>query len=388
MSSPSRSRTAQPPEERTLRRLAESLELGVLCVRDGCVAWSNPFLMALAGRGEAILGLKIEDLLEDAGQGLPRDGGPELLTCRLPRSGAEPRELLCRRVDAGAPPDGAGAAGHRQQTWTLEDVTRLHALETELHRTGRELAGANRETAELSERLASERAEREELLSVVSHELRTPLTVIGGYNRLLLEGEAGPINEEQRRFLVESRKGCERLNSFVGNLIEASRADKGVHVLELGHGPVRTVIEGVVAMLRPLFEDRGMTLAVDASGVARFDRARLEQVLTNLLGNAIKFGHSGGHIDVTARPLEVTTCGARGFVEIAVADDGPGIAAADRERIFDPYVQVGDAGGRGGLGLGLSICRRLVEAHGGEIRVDARGGGGARFVFTLPAAES
>jgi len=387
MTSPSRSRAAQPPEERTLRQLAESLALGVIRVRDGCVAWSNPFLMALSGRGEAILGLKVEDLLEDAGQGLPRDGGPGALTCRLPRAGAEPRELLCRRVDAGVPPEGSGAAGHRLETWTLEDVTRLRTLEGELHRAGRELARANRETAELQERLAGERQEREELLSVVSHELRTPLTVIGGYNRLLLEGEAGPVNDEQRRFLLESRKGCERLNSFVGNLIEASRAEKGVHVLELGHGPVRTVIDGVVAMLRPLFEERGMTLSVDACGAARFDRSRLEQVLTNLLGNAIKFGHSGGHIAVSARPLEATR-DARGFVEIVVSDDGPGIAPADRDRVFDPYVQVGDGGRAGGLGLGLSICRHLVEAHGGEIRVDAREGGGTRFVFTLPAAES
>lgn len=379
MRSPTPDRFGRAPDERALRQLAESLALGVMCVRDGCVAWANAFLRALSGRGDAIAGLKLEDLLEDVGQGLPREGGPSPLVCRLPRAGADACELVCRRVDPG---DGEG----RPSVWTLEDVTRLQTLERELHRAARDLSEANREAAELRERLASERRDREELLSVVSHELRTPLTVIGGYNRLLLQEEAGPINEEQRRFLQESRKGCERLNAFVGRLIEASRAEKGVHMLELGHGPVRVVIDAVVAMLRPLLEEREMTVAVDANGDARFDRARLEQVLTNLIGNAIKFGRSGGHIDVIARPLPGGGAGRR-FVEIAVSDDGPGIGAADRERVFDAYVQIGDDGGGSGLGLGLSICKRLVQAHGGEISATAADAGGARIVFTLPAAE-
>lgn len=360
-----------------VRQLADGLDQGVLRVRDGCVLWANRTLRALSGRADALVGLKLEDLLEDRGHGLPRESGPPVVDCHLLRPGAERRELQCRRVE---PPSRDGAV-----TWLVEDVTHLHTLERELHRMGRELAQANREREALQERLRSERSEREELLSVVSHELRTPVTVIGGYNRLLLAEEVGPLSEDQRRFLEESRKSCERLNLFIGNLIDASRAEKGAHVLELQTGPVAPVLEGVAAMFRPMLEERGMTLSIAAGGGARFDRIRLEQILSNLVGNAIKFGAKGGHIALSAGPARPK--GGRRFLEVAVCDDGPGVAPDDRERIFEPYVQARDESRAGGLGLGLAICRRLVEAHGGEIRVSERDGGGSRFSFTLPAAE-
>ncbi|MGH0029344.1 MAG: sensor histidine kinase [Myxococcota bacterium] len=376
MTSPTRSGSEQPPEEATLRRLADALPLGVMSLRDGCVAWANRTLAALSGRGERILGLKLEDLLADAGRGLPHPADPAPVECRLLQAGGGHREVVCQPVDS--------------VTWILEDVTHVRRLEREMHGVSRDLLTANRECEELRARLEAEEEEREELLSVVSHELRTPVTVIGGYNRLLLEEEVGPLTEEQRGFLLETRKGCERLNGFIGNLLEASRAEKGAHVLELGHGAPAGAIEAVVAMLRPLLEERDMTLSLDldAEALARFDRLRLEQVLTNLLGNAIKFGRSGGHVEVTSRRIAAEGPGGRDQVEIAIADDGPGVAPADRERVFEPYVQLGDGGRGGGLGLGLAICRRLVEAHGGTIRAASRDGGGARFVFTLPAAST
>lgn len=369
-------RGAPPAQEVALP--ADALALAVMCVRDGCVAWANAAFAALCGRSEVPFGWKLEDLFEDAGRGLPRCGGPAV-DCRLRRPGDETREVECRRV--GELPDG------QSETWLVEDVTHLRRIERELLRAGRELSQAHRECEALRERLRSERAEREELLSVVSHELRTPVTVIGGYNRLLLAGDVGPLSEEQRRFLEESRKGCERLDRFIGNLIEASRADKGAHVLELGSGPVEPVIEGVAQMFRGLLEERGIALRVDGAGApcrARFDRLRLEQILTNLIANAIKFGRSGGRIDVTVRSLSGPD--ELRWVEIEVADDGPGVPPADRERIFEPYVQAADESRGGGLGLGLAICKRLVEAHGGQIGVEAREGGGSRFCFTLPAA--
>jgi signal transduction histidine kinase len=359
---------------------AEALALAVICVRDGCVAWANGGFAALCGRPRAPLGWKLEDLFEDAGRGLPRPGGPAV-DCRLRRPEDESRDVECRRVPEADP--------ERGETWLVEDVTHLRRIERELLRAGRELSQAHRECEALRERLRSERAEREELLSVVSHELRTPVTVIGGYNRLLLAGDVGPLSPEQRRFLEESRKSCERLDRFIGNLIEASRADKGAHVLELGSGPVEPVIEGVAQMFRALLEERGIALRLEgAAGPcrARFDRLRLEQILTNLIANAIKFGHCGGRIEIRTRRQPDGGEGAPPFVEIEVADDGPGVPLADRERIFEPYVQAADESRGGGLGLGLAICKRLVEAHGGEIRLDEREGGGSRFRFTLPAA--
>lgn len=373
----SESRTGPP--SRRFWQLADALSHGLLRARDGCILAANRTLETLSGRGEGLVGLKLEDLLEDSGRGLPREGGPGNVDCILLRPGGDRREVLCRRIERSTLDDA--------DTWLIEDVSHVRRLERELHRSGREQSQLNRTCEGLRERLRSERSEREELLSVVSHELRTPVTVIGGYNRLLLEEEIGPLNETQRRFLLESRKGCERLNHFIGNLIEASRAEKGAHVLELGHGPLQPVLDGVAAMFRPQLEEHRMTLSVACQGDARFDRLRLEQVLTNLVGNAIKFGDSGGHIEMTAAPCQAGP-GGRRMLQLCVADDGPGIAEADQERIFEPYVQAGDESRGGGLGLGLAICRRLVEAHGGEIHCVSREGDGSRFSFTLPAAGS
>jgi signal transduction histidine kinase len=358
-------------------QLADALSQGVLLARDGCVVWANRFLRGLAGGAdaaddpEALAGVKLDDLFEDSGRGLPRGEGPGQVDCWLLRPGTERREVLCHRL--GATP------GDPSVLWVIEDVTHLRRLERELHRMGRELAEANRECERLRESLRCERGEREELLSVVSHELRTPVTVIRGYSRLLLSEEVGPLTQAQRRFLEESRESCERLNRFIERLIDASRADKGAHVLELGHGPVAPVLASVVSLFRPLLEEQEMTAVVTAEGSARFDRLRLEQILTNLVANAIKFGHHGGNIELRAGPADSEPR----FLELVVCDDGPGVAPEDRERIFEPYAQAGEKSG-GGLGLGLAICRRLVEAHGGRIRVSERPGGGASFVFTLP----
>jgi signal transduction histidine kinase len=273
--------------------------------------------------------------------------------------------------------------------WVVEDLTHVRVLETELLRASQELQGALRELASGRERLRAERVEHEELLSVVSHELRTPVTVIRGYNRLLLSGDVGPLNVDQQRFLEESAKSCQRLDNFIGNLLEASRESKGDEVLEIGFGPLRPLIDGVIAALAPLLEENGVEVRIDLSPEAdraRFDPMRLEQILTNLVGNAIRHGKSGGCIEIESRPCPPVP-GEPRRVEVSVSDHGPGVAAEDRERIFRPYVQAGEQGRAGGLGLGLAICRRLVDAHGGCIDVVERPGGGSRFRFTLIASD-
>jgi signal transduction histidine kinase len=154
----------------------------------------------------------------------------------------------------------------------------------------------------------------------------------------------------------------------------------------VGRAPLSPVLHGIAAMFRPLLEERDLRLSVelaDDAAEARFDPLRLEQVLSNLVGNAVKFTPAGGSIEITARAIITPDAEwVRRWVEISVSDDGPGIAAQDRQRVFDPYVQLGQ--GNRGLGLGLAICRRLVEAHGGEIALAERLGGGCRFSFTLP----
>jgi len=340
------------------------------------VVWANRALVRLAGRESAseLVGQGVGALFAEAPSGSPG----QVVESRLERPDGATRRvrlsLLRGPVEA-------------VRLLAVEDVSELRRVEEENLRLARAASEASREAAELRERLRREAAEREELLTVVSHELRTPVTVISGYNRLLLSEQVGPLTEEQRRFLSESNKSCQRLNAFIANLLEAAREVGGEGALEVCERPLRPTLESVAAFLKPLLEERALRIELRSppdGSLARFDPLRVEQVLTNLIGNAIKYARPGGAIEVATRSLRE---GARRMVEVSVADDGPGIPAADRDRIFEPYVRVGEGRGAGGLGLGLAICRRIVEAHGGTIRVEERPQGGSRFVFTLPAPQ-
>jgi len=375
-----------PPQtaEEILGRFACALPYGVVLLHDGRVRWANPTLLELAGRAQVaeIDGARFADLFADAGQGLPDRSRTRSVECALRRPTGAERRVICQLVW----PDFAPGS----DAWSVEDVTPLRALERELLRTSQELHRSNREVASLREELRAERDGREELLSVVSHELRTPVTVIGGYSRLLLAGDAGPVTDEQRRFLLESAKSCQRLNEFIQRLIAASREKQGGEVLELGSHPLEPVIEAVEELLLPLVAERDSRILIridPAAAHARFDPLRVEQILTNLVSNAIQHGGPKATIEISTRALP-TPVGGRRFVEICIEDDGPGVAPEHRERIFQPWVQVSAGGRAGGLGLGLAICRRLVEAHGGAISLGERPGGGCRFAFSLPAADA
>jgi signal transduction histidine kinase len=364
-------------------RLAQGLPLGVALVSEGHIRWANPALAELAGRTlpAELAGVPFADLVADAGQVLMDCARMRPVECALRRPTGE-RRVICQLAWRDLAPG--------TDLWSFEDVSQLRAVELELLRTSQELQRANREVASLREELRAEREGREELLAVVSHELRTPVTVIGGYSRLLLAGDAGPVTDEQRRFLLESAKSCQRLNEFIDKLIEASREKQGGVVLELGSHALQPVVEAVRELLLPLAAEKDSRILVridSAAASARFDPVRVQQILTNLIGNAIQHSGAKSIIEIATRALP-TTMGGRRFVEICVEDDGPGVAAEHRERIFQPWVQLTGSGRAGGLGLGLSICRRLVEAHGGEISLAERPGGGCRFSFTLPAADA
>jgi signal transduction histidine kinase len=358
-----------------LRALGEALRDGLALLRGGRVAWVSARLADMAGRGAGPGGLEgepVAELFRDAGRGIPDGDAVRAVECQLRRSDGELRTVSCRPATHAAP-----------GLWIVEDVTHVRALEGELLRRSRQVHRANRELEGLRERLRREGVERDELLQVISHELRTPITFISGYNRLLLAEEVGALSAEQRRFLEESNKGCQRLSSFIGNLIEAARQARGDEVLEVAHARLAPVLEEVAGLFRPLFEERHikLELRLEPECRARFDRLRIEQVLTNLITNALRYTDPGGVIELAARELP------GGLAEIAVSDGGPGVPPEHRERIFEPYVRVGEESGAGGLGLGLAISKRIVEAHGGTIGVVERPGGGSRFAFTLPVAE-
>jgi signal transduction histidine kinase len=250
----------------------------------------------------------------------------------------------------------------------------------------RSLAEALARIEVLESRLADQARRRAELVQLVSHELRTPITVISGFARLLYNDAHGRLNASQQRFVNECLKACERLDDFVSDLLEARPDATAPFRVAPAPASLHRMIEAQVEALAPLLEERAMQvemlLRADEAPIV-FDERRIGQVVTNLMTNAIRYARPEGVIRIETRDRRDA---AVPFVEVAIEDDGEGIAEADRERVFEPYVRGAGREDSAGLGIGLALCRRIVEAHRGGIRVESGALGGARFVFEWPRA--
>jgi signal transduction histidine kinase len=224
---------------------------------------------------------------------------------------------------------------------------------------------------------------RDEFLSIASHELRTPLTSlqlqVSNLVRLLGRGKPEHLSAE---FLVpklgEADRQVDRLALLVGSLLDVSRATTGRLQLDLSEVPLAELVRQLVGRLDADAKSARstVTLSLDESIVGRWDRLRLDQIVTNLVSNAIKYG--AGH------PVAITTRRAGDRVEIEVRDEGIGIAPADQARIFDRFARAVPADNFGGLGLGLWIVRVFVEAMHGSVVVTSSPKKGATFTVTLP----
>jgi len=226
-------------------------------------------------------------------------------------------------------------------------------------------------------RVEAERV-RNALLSAVSHDLRTPLTAITGAASAALESEAR-IDAATRRELLESiRDEAERLNRLVNNLLDVTRLESGSLQLRREWIPLEELVGVALARLaKPLVDRKVTTRLPEDLPPVHVDGVLMEQVLINLLENATKHTPAGQPIDIEARHESRQ-------VVVEVADRGPGLPKGAEQKIFDKFFGVG---GGGGAGLGLTICRAIVEAHGGHIEGQNRPGGGAVFRFVLPAGE-
>ena len=227
-------------------------------------------------------------------------------------------------------------------------------------------------------------AAKDEFVSVVSHELRTPLTSIKASLGLLARGAAGPVPEAAHELLDIGLRNLDRLIRMVEDLLDLSKIERGSEPPALGVVNAETVTECALQTVCALGESRRVT--IDAPGdVATIDVVadpdRLEQVLVNVLSNAIKFSPEGARVELRWR---LTDC----WAECVITDRGPGIPADQLEAIFDKFRQIGSASTRqhGGAGLGLAISRQLVEAFGGKIWAESDPGNGARFVVRLRLA--
>jgi two-component system, OmpR family, phosphate regulon sensor histidine kinase PhoR len=224
---------------------------------------------------------------------------------------------------------------------------------------------------------------RREFVANVSHELRTPLSLIKGSVETLLDGAVSQPAIASK-FLDIIDRHCDRLTFLIEDLLTLSRLESGQLAINYDTVPLRGHVSEVFDDFRRKAEDRGVQLINDVpSGLrARADSDRLDQVLSNLIDNAIKYGRPGGSVRIEGREIPGSD-----FVEMAVADDGPGIPTEAAERVFERFYRVDTARSReqGGTGLGLSIVKHIIQAHGGEVRLETAPAKGAAFRFTLPA---
>lgn len=280
----------------------------------------------LSGKG-ALLPRGFEDAVR---RPLPSDGDTWLLARATPVYG-----------------EGGGITG---ATVMLQDVTRLHRFDQL----------------------------KNDLVATVAHEFRTPLTSLHMAIHLCLEQAAGPLSERQADLLFAAREDCERLQRIVEELLDLAKLRGGRMQLQRRAVAVRALVGAALDAQRGRAGDAQVALVADvAAGLPELavDEDRLQLVFSNLLANAVRHSPPGAVVTVRAHAES-------GAVRVAVCDEGPGIAAERREAIFERFTQGGAT--PGGAGLGLSIAREIVAAHGGAIGVDSEPGHGSTFWFTLP----
>ncbi len=218
---------------------------------------------------------------------------------------------------------------------------------------------------------------RTALMNAVSHDLRTPLSSIIASAGSLLQDEVQWTDEERRDFLEAIESEAERLNRLVGNLLNLSRIEAGNLKPEKGWYDLGSLVNEVVGRLRFYTSSHPLTVDIPPGlPPVEFDYVEIDQVLTNLVENAIKYTPAGTPVSIIARQIN-------GTIEVEIADDGPGIPPDSLPRLFDAFYRAPGAKPQGS-GLGLAVARGLVEAHGGQISARNRPDGGASFTFSLP----
>ena len=338
-------------EQARLRAVLQGMVEGVLVLdRDGRVILANPRLRELFGAFRSVEGrpalevtrrVDVEAALAEA----VRSPEPVVRELQLSTGGGRHLEMHAVRFPSSGPLLGTVAVFH--------DVTELHRLE----------------------------GVRRDFVANVSHELRTPLTAIRGFAETLRNNEMPP--EQRRQYLDVILRHADRLTALIEDLLELSRIEGGTRTLAPEPIDAVALARELLQDLKPRLDAGGLQASVRAEAAPRVlaDRRALEQVLLNLLDNAIKYSEPGGRV-------ELAVSGSPAGVRIDVIDDGIGIPESDRARVFERFYRVEKARSRdlGGTGLGLAIVKHLVQALDGEVFVVSKEGEGTTFTVRLPAA--
>jgi two-component system, sensor histidine kinase and response regulator len=253
----------------------------------------------------------------------------------------------------------------------------------ELKDRTQELARYNDEIKMANEKLKELDRLKSSFVSNVSHELRTPLTAIESLADNLLDGVTGTLTTKQSNYMTGIKESTERLERLINDLLDLSVIEAGKSGLKPTSFSMASLLREVTDTLKPMAEEKQISLEIASTNghsLAWADRDKVTQVLTNLIGNAVKFTPNLGKVTMTVSRAQDA------WLEISIADTGPGIPPEEASKIFDEFYQMSRPGREKskGAGLGLAISKKLVEMHGGKIAVDSVVGGGSNFSFTLP----
>lgn len=327
----------------------------------GKVALANPSAERIMGRSGGLTGLKVEELLRGDEGDLKCTPHPWEAFHRVLETG----EMLSGKLEiSGQRPL------HYQMTWIplVEETGRSFGVAVILH--------------DVTDFVELDRV-KDDFISIVSHELRTPLTSVKGFLRLLQAERVGPLNEKQRKYLDTVLQQTDGLISLVGDLLDLSRMEAGKIRVERKPEDMGEIVREVVGNMESLFEEKELDVRLDLPSGPTYvmgDRERIRQVLVNLLHNSVKFTPRGGRITIRVERVD------GGAILLQVSDNGQGIPPRDLEKIFDKFYQVDPSSTRQqpGAGLGLPICRKLVEAMDGKIWAESDGQSGSTFKVLLP----
>jgi two-component system sensor histidine kinase BarA len=283
---------------------------------------------------------------------------------------------------------GIESAAHHAYARAMVSATHQAAMEVSFTELSMRNARLERAVARMQEvdRLKTN------FLATMSHELRTPLTSVIGYAEMLLEGLAGGLSIEQKEYVQTILGKADQLLQLISAVLEVSSLESGPLTLEPGSIDLAELTRSVIDSFAVLAQRRGVTIDVeDGPRVVVGDRRKIRQIVQSLVSNAVKFTRDRGKVAIGFRagPLRPTEVASRPALHLVVHDSGIGISAEAVAHIFDPFYQVDSSSTReyGGTGLGLTLAKAYVEAHGGRIWVETAPGAGSTFVATLPVPD-
>jgi two-component system cell cycle sensor histidine kinase PleC len=284
-------------------------------------------------------------------------------------------------IHAADPDNGSGFANKKAIKMTIDRMTRsIKGRRRDKEAREKTLVMA-KDLEESNLRLMELDRKKTDCLAFATHELRTPITIVNGYLKLLKGESFGKLNGQQQHLLAECERNCGRLLNLVNSMLDRCKLESEIVHLEISRGAYLDTVQSVVAQMQTYAHESGLSLNLDLPDEEVFvyyDANAIEQALINMIGNAVKFTDAPGTITVRCANT------AEGLLT-EVSDTGIGIDPNEINDVFDEFNKVGKAHvKRKGAGLGLSICKKIIEAHDGEIRVMSKPGEGSCFSFLLP----